>query len=793
MNKFNFINILEKEITISAEDKDVKDINILLDRIEIPKIQRDYAQGRDSAKQVRDKFLNAIFNSISNDEPMEMDFVYGAIDKDSKVFTPLDGQQRLTTLFLLYWYIGTRELGTNERENLYKSLNKFTYETRRSSSRFCVNICIALPEKIISFKDKPSEEISNLHWFFRLFKQDPTIKSMLNMLDAINDKYNEAKNKPLFSKLGNLQFYILSLNNFNLTDELYVKMNARGKQLTGFENFKADLIKWMKEEDNLYKDDFNKVIKFKNREMKYYDSISLKIDTEWTYFFWQFTKYYNIKETYKDGEKKGNLVYTDGKIVDPLFIKLFYRYFLQSFILSSDIDNDKMEKENAYTELNAEEKYQKFEVFEEILMKINLVKDFEYFMDKLQNNWKDIENSITPSWNGNENNNKWTFIKENITQKDRVVFLALLLFLQQKRDFENGLFKQWMRVVWNIVENTDINNAVSMIGAMKLIKELSQHAYEIYAFLANEREVIGSTSSTIAIKEEREKSFFIINNPKKNWEDEFISAEQHQFFKGSISFIITDNMSLEKFRHSKEMAFKVFNEKGVNEEYQKNGHIFLRALISRYETSDIIGKNFTDTDEEGHYFKKMLASDDVVRGATKKWFSLENEEELNNTLIKSVKEDSKIQDNVLERIRIKRAHEALYKVPKLQNWMQKTGSIRFNWRGWHLYISKPRARLNWIMLDTYRNEVIEFLLKKGFEIEADSQAGEPGKKIPYFKGYAVEVFGSINGNDYKLTFDDDKTLKIDKKKANEWKEIKSYDYVKEDVGLIKILEREILS
>ena len=34
-----------------------------------------------------------------------------------------------------------------------------------------------------------------------------------------------------------------------LSDDLYIKMNARGKQLTDFENFKADLVGYIKNEN----------------------------------------------------------------------------------------------------------------------------------------------------------------------------------------------------------------------------------------------------------------------------------------------------------------------------------------------------------------------------------------------------------------------------------------------------------------------------------------------------------------------------------------------------------------
>lgn len=87
----------------------------LLDRhshIRIPMIQRDYAQGRPSAAQVREEFLAAIKEKLrlpAGDPslPMNLDFIYGSVVRsdDQSLFVPLDGQQRLTTLFLLHWYL----------------------------------------------------------------------------------------------------------------------------------------------------------------------------------------------------------------------------------------------------------------------------------------------------------------------------------------------------------------------------------------------------------------------------------------------------------------------------------------------------------------------------------------------------------------------------------------------------------------------------------------------------------------------------------------------------------------
>ncbi len=82
-------------------------------KIEVPIIQRDYAQGRNTAdvQKLRDRFVNDyLIKSILRCENIELDFVYGSIltevkDNDKqKIFITLDGQQRLTTLFLLHFF-----------------------------------------------------------------------------------------------------------------------------------------------------------------------------------------------------------------------------------------------------------------------------------------------------------------------------------------------------------------------------------------------------------------------------------------------------------------------------------------------------------------------------------------------------------------------------------------------------------------------------------------------------------------------------------------------------------------
>lgn len=334
--------------------------------------------------------------------------------------------------------------------------------------------------------------------------------------------------------------------------------------------------------------------------------------------------------------------------------------------------------EQYYYILYSEGKYQNFEVFQKIAS-YDILSKLEKMMDLLHQNWHIIQECIQPNW---QNENKRTILYNEINQSERVVFLAIVLFLERNENFNNIKFKQWMRVVWNIVENTNIDGHAPMVSTMKLITLLNQKSLQsesIYSYLAFDNNE--PTSSKNAVLEERIKAKFIIND--NSWEELFIEAEKHPFFRGSIGFIIANNMKQEEFIQRKNIAFSVFDDKGVNAKYRSNGHIFLRALISRYtEHQQVINQNFTDTDEKEHYLKKMLASDEVVRNATREWFLIYSEDKLMDALNNFVKKDSEIQgwhnNNEWERVRIQRAHEALYKTPDLQRWMQQRDAIRFS-------------------------------------------------------------------------------------------------------------------
>ena len=81
--------------------------------IRIPVIQRDYAQGRLHPKVniIRRSFIENILQHLNMQSQLELDFIYGAQQEGHLVI--LDGQQRLTTLFLLHFYLYSLQMSVD--------------------------------------------------------------------------------------------------------------------------------------------------------------------------------------------------------------------------------------------------------------------------------------------------------------------------------------------------------------------------------------------------------------------------------------------------------------------------------------------------------------------------------------------------------------------------------------------------------------------------------------------------------------------------------------------------------
>lgn len=289
--------------------------------IEIPIVQRDYAQGRAGKEYLRKNFLTSLKQALDG-ETLKLDFVYGSVENNT--LQPLDGQQRLTTLWLLHWYIA---LFAGKYEETFNILSKFSYETRISSREFIQNLCN--PENFTSFDKKDVVKfIKDATWYYSAWNQDPTISSMLRMIKGTNIENKSGEDiidglEELFSNTGKdvfekywerltatdaIAFYQQPLEDFGLSDDLYVKMNARGKQLTSFENLKADLIGYLREQERESEQDEILNKRWKNL-LDIRNGIPIKIDTEWNQLFWN-----NRSENHK---------------IDEIFFAFVNRFFLE--------------------------------------------------------------------------------------------------------------------------------------------------------------------------------------------------------------------------------------------------------------------------------------------------------------------------------------------------------------------------------------------------------------------------------------------------------------------------------
>lgn len=368
--------------------------------IQIPIIQRDYAQGRQDKKviEIRDIFLDTILDKLVNNDRLHLDFVYGSIKEN--IFIPLDGQQRLTTLFLLYLYFGKKEAKNID------FLQKFTYETRASSREFCQK----LVRNEIDFSENDLvSNIENSQWFLAFWKNDPTIQSMLVMLDCIHKKFYQ---KHFFDKLKNITFEFFELEKFGLNDDLYIKMNARGKPLTEFENFKAKFEQFLGDKDEQIQLEFSR-----------------KIDNEWADFFW----------SYKD----------KNYLIDNAFMNYFY-YITEMLYYKMTKDSKLL---NEFTFQTIQSIYSDFD---------NIT-----FLFKTLDNLTKIKNSfdILFSSNAYTYNKVALFDKDinllesliNIGHKDRAFSIQkkfiLFLLISYLVDFEiNNNFKNFLRVTRNFIE-----------------------------------------------------------------------------------------------------------------------------------------------------------------------------------------------------------------------------------------------------------------------------------------------------------------------------------------------------
>ena len=672
--------------------------------IRIPKIQRDYAQGRKSPKvnEIRKNFVHSLIKTVKGEyESLELDFVYGS--KRNNSFEPLDGQQRLTTLFLLHWI-----LGENLKDDKLNS--KFTYETRTTSKDFCSELVKHTPDKYIEkaikdqddiekdddIKDREKKEkiknvfskvITGHDWFQWLWKFDSSIQSMLVMLDSLYQELNFYPNNidsttlELYRKnLRNITFNFLNLNDFNMSDELFVKMNDRGKQLSDFDILKSSL----EEEIQIQKK--KKILSEKTEE-----NWRSLMDGKWIDFFWQkyaspvLNKKVISNEENDEKFKKEKLEAVEK--AENQFKKLLLRLVALQILQKAPVDlADCSEKDlslikdcydnfdepkdehkldnilNSYNDYwlrtDSDKKYRID--FEEIIKTIN---NFIY-EEKEENDNKTIIRdliSLIEVKDALDKDDSYLdlFLNEKVPKDLIAIFYCFVKYINNIpliSDFKNTASEQdmrnlcdWIRIMRNIIKNDNNNNQIDKIQKLiDVIKDIdsifddlndfftkNQNSAFVINFFAQLNKTYGGLDNS-SLDEEIAKAKLITGKNGDKWVSAIKKAENNHYLWGQIRCILSwskynNEYDLEKFKSYECKLTELIDFVKSN---NGNANLFYAAIIS---VSDYWKKNnrmYIFTNDRDYSIKRYLRDEkaaeengyygNAIKELVDKWLTSEN-------------------------------------------------------------------------------------------------------------------------------------------------------------------------
>lgn len=546
--------------------------------IEVPIIQREYAQGRNTEKikSIRKRFVTDLAKTITNNEEIHLGFVYGKIEGKENLkrkilnkeavssileavkfyannlefkisanieeidneesnhnllkFIPLDGQQRLTTLYLLYWYLYFK--GAKSKNNDW--LSHFKYSNRKSSLTFCKELVNAENIDSLQKKQKKNSEINikelivNSSFFLKKWSKDSTVSGMLEMLLSLESAFDSDFD---FSKIDieelPFTFDFMDLDSLNQTDDLYVKMNSRGKQLSDYEHFKSWLQEYHKEvEDNVWVDSFWR-----------------KLDTVWLNYFWRNmdVDFSALDDFYYNYIKNLALMHCLANNKEIPFEKLKENYNL---IRNTEVyDNQKI----AYIPLdkyfvkwiNDSKEEKSFFIFNLDSLKF-IEKAFDSLIYLEQNeNYRELKLHDIVCKPFIENIPSDFFLKSNLftpTLWHSVFYYSFIIFVndRDRDEFTVTGLQEWLRFTRNIIYNTYIQSPENFNSALKQINNIELLKFQINdAVLNNTVENVFFENSQF---EEEKAKIALIN--VEGWKEQIQLLENHSYLYGQINFVL---------------------------------------------------------------------------------------------------------------------------------------------------------------------------------------------------------------------------------------------------------------
>ncbi len=354
--------------------------------------------------------------------------------------------------------------------------------------------------------------IQDQPWFFQWWTRDPTIQSALAMLEAIHGKFRGAKG--FYNRISGvarpyITFQWLDLENFGLSDDLYIKMNARGKLLTAFEAFKAMLEKHIGE---VFPEVSARRVPGQPPTLKAY--FSHRIDTTWADLFWA---YRDPVTNLFDGQIM-NLVQAVGIITrNP----------------TAERANETFEALRGPGTTLSFRKY-----LDNTCLDRSHIDLLVTLLDACSDGTGGIRTHLPDRKYFNERKVFRRIVEQGgqSTYADLVQFCAYAEFFRAHGATPNAdRFSEWMRVVRNLTINSNIERPIQFLRSLRSVMDLLPHSGDILAFLVQPDSKIEGFSVQ-QIREERLKAGLI--SKSERWKKAVLEAEQHGYFKGQIEFLI---------------------------------------------------------------------------------------------------------------------------------------------------------------------------------------------------------------------------------------------------------------
>ncbi len=255
-------------------------------KVVIPDLQREYCWPSEysdvNGKDLVTHFVSRLLELDDNNRKMGLIYAYEPILDNIYL---CDGQQRITTLYLLVGYLyhelkkqtGEDDKLLNEAHELL--ISKFEEEKDDKEPRLQYSIrestLFFLRDLVNQYFLGEDVDIKESSWYFSDYDNDPSIHNIIKALE----KFEKAVKKDQMIELLNvvmhrIQFMYFDMKSRSYGEEQYVVINTTGKPLTVSENYKPRFMDGLSGE---------KFIDGK-REIQYYADQW----EDWEAFFWKF-------------------------------------------------------------------------------------------------------------------------------------------------------------------------------------------------------------------------------------------------------------------------------------------------------------------------------------------------------------------------------------------------------------------------------------------------------------------------------------------------------------------------